>query len=62
MQPLGRKKIQMPDAKHKPKENGKHIPGWWEDIVGASIKRDRREAKMRIYHEGLYERGEINLC
>jgi hypothetical protein len=51
MQPLGRKKIQMPEAKHKPKEKGKHITGWWENIVTLSKKRARREAKEQILKE-----------
>ena len=51
MKPMGIKKIQMPDAKHKPKENGKHIPGWWENIVTPCKKRGRREAKEEIARE-----------
>lgn len=51
MQPMGRKKIQIPNAKHKPKKEGKHIPGWWEDIVYLCKKRSRREAKKHILQE-----------
>ena len=48
MEPMGRKKIQMPDAKHHPKESGKTTPGWWENVVVLCKKRARREAKEQI--------------
>lgn len=48
MQPLGRKKIQLPDAKHKPKDAGKHITGWWENIVNISKTAARFSAKKEI--------------
>ena len=55
MKPLGRKKIQMPDAKHKPKENGKNVTGWWENIVNLCKKRDRREARQDITERQRYD-------
>ena len=51
MQPLGRKNIQLPGAKHHPKENGKNIPGWWEDIAQDSKTSARMEAKREIRKE-----------
>lgn len=47
MQPLGRKKIQMPVAKWHPKECGKHIAGWWENICKVS----KRSAKFQVKRE-----------
>ena len=41
----------MPTAKWHPKENGKHITGWWENIVVLCKKRDRRNAKIEIKNE-----------
>lgn len=55
---MGRKKIQMADAKHHPKENGKNLIGWWEDEVYLCKKRDRREAKKEIEKELLFIEGE----
>lgn len=51
MQPLGRKPIQLPNAKHKPKCNGKNITGWWEDIGSENKKGDRMEVKRNISKE-----------
>ncbi|WP_415913351.1 hypothetical protein [Neptuniibacter sp. QD37_11] len=51
MQPLGRKKIKIPNAKHHPKENGAHLVGWWEVIAEPSKKRARRDAKKIILDE-----------
>lgn len=51
MEPLGRKKIQLANAKHKPKENGKNIPGWWEDIAQDSKTSARMKAKREINKE-----------
>jgi hypothetical protein len=48
MQPLGRKKIQLPDAKHDPKSKGKHIGGWWENIVNLSKTAARFKTKKEI--------------
>jgi hypothetical protein len=50
MQPLGRKKIQM-DAKWKPKENGKHLTGWWENIVKISKRAAKFKAKQEMNKE-----------
>lgn len=51
MQPLGRKKIQLPDAKHDPKYKGKHLGGWWENIVVLSQSAARFIAKKDIKKE-----------
>ena len=48
MKPMGRRKNRMQSAKHKPKENGKNLKGWWENVVSPCKKRDRREAKEEI--------------
>lgn len=45
MQPLGRKPVQLPNAKHKVKDNGKNIEGWWEDIGGENKAAERAHAK-----------------
>lgn len=51
MQPLGRKKIQMPDAKHHPKENGKHLVGWWENIVSPLKRSEKFKVKQDMLKE-----------
>lgn len=51
MQPMGRKKIKIPNAKHHPREKGKHITGWWENIVNLCKKRERQESQNEIQHE-----------
>jgi hypothetical protein len=51
MKPLGRKTVQFPNAKHHPKENGRNVPGWWEDVACPSKKRERRNIKQEIQNE-----------
>lgn len=51
MKPMGRKKIQMPNAKHKVTWHGKKLTGWWEDIVNLCKNRDRQLAKKEIEKE-----------
>lgn len=48
---MGRKKIQMPNAKHKVTWHGKKLTGWWEDIVNLCKNRDRQLAKKEIEKE-----------
>ena len=48
MTPLGRKNIQLPDAKHHPKDNGKNIESWWEDGHTDSNTSARMQAKRRL--------------
>ena len=47
MKPLGRKKIIHNSGKHKLKAQ-KQNPGWWEDIIEPSTRRDRQESKQQI--------------
>jgi hypothetical protein len=51
MQPMGRKSIQLPDAKHKPKDNGKNLIGWWEDMGSENKKAERQQSKKDIEKE-----------
>lgn len=48
MKPLGRKSIQMPGAKHKPKGNGKNIPGWWEFHEEGNKRADRQKVRLQL--------------
>lgn len=48
MQPLGRKSIQLPDAKHHPKFEGKNIRGWWEHICSENKKGERLQSKLKL--------------
>lgn len=48
MQPLGRKPIQLPDAKHHPKFEGKNIEGWWECICSENKKGERFKTKLKL--------------
>lgn len=48
MQPLGREPIQLPNAKHHPKFEGKNIEGWWEDRGDGSKTSARFKAKQDI--------------
>ena len=51
MRPLGRKTVQLPNAKSHPKENGKNIKGWWEDDHGDTNTSARMKAKRDIKKE-----------
>jgi len=48
MQPLGRKPIQLPDAKHHPKFEGENIKGWWEHICSENKKGERLQSKLKL--------------
>lgn len=62
MKPLGQKKIQLPDAKHHPKEKGKHLGGWWENIIEPSKTTDKQQAKKDIVYEINNIVGENIVC
>ena len=47
MTPQGRKKLIHNIGKHKLKAQKKN-PGWWEDIIEPSKRRDRQESKQQI--------------
>lgn len=52
MKPLGRKHFKQPSpCKHHPKEDGKNVPGWWEDVISPCNKRSRKDAKRDILKE-----------
>lgn len=51
MKPFGRKTIQIPNGKHHTKINGKHLIGWWENIVSLCKKRERQQVKVDIKRE-----------
>ena len=51
MKPMGQTNIQLPNAKHKIKDNGKNLVGWWEDIGFENKKGARQEAKREISKE-----------
>lgn len=51
MKPLGRKPIQLPGAKHHPKEDGKNVPGWWEDHHTDSNTSARQKVKKDIVNQ-----------
>lgn len=51
MQPLGRKPIQLPNAKHHPKFEGKNIEGWWEDGHTDSNTSARMKAKLKLLNQ-----------
>ena len=38
----------MPDGKHKCKDKGKKLTGWWEPICSENKKSERQEAKKDI--------------
>ncbi|MBD78238.1 MAG: hypothetical protein CL840_04730 [Crocinitomicaceae bacterium] len=48
MQPMGRKKIVLPGGKHRVKDHGKNIAGWWEDIAQPNKTSARMKAKTEI--------------
>ena len=48
MSPLGRKKIQIPAAKHHPKVRGKNVTGWWENIALDSNTSARMQIKLEL--------------
>lgn len=52
MQPLGRKNIQLPGAKHHPKVNGRNVNGWWEgDHHAVSKTSARMQSKRKLEKE-----------
>ena len=51
MQPMGRKNKQLPNAKHKIKDGGKNLVGWWEGICSENKKGERQKAKRDIKRE-----------
>jgi hypothetical protein len=59
VKPLGIKKINIPNAKHHPKESGKNVAGWWENIVNICKKRDRFIAKKNINDEIRQLKGDV---
>lgn len=50
MQPLGRKPVQIPDAKCHPKKNGKSVRAWGEQENGCK-KEDKQQTKREINKE-----------
>ena len=51
MQPLGRKSVQMPNAKNHPKEKGKNIAAWWEGFEWGNKNAEKEKAKKEIKKE-----------
>tara|TARA_R110000851_G_scaffold187318_1_gene337175 strand:+ start:63242 stop:63778 length:537 start_codon:yes stop_codon:yes gene_type:complete len=61
MQPLGRKSVQIPNAKHKPKSNGKNIDGWWVDIASENKAGEKQQVKKEIQCEIAQEHQMITI-
>ena len=51
MKPLGRKNQRTGDHKHRVKEDGKNIKGWWEDMIPPCKRADRQQSKRDVQED-----------
>lgn len=62
MKPLGRGLFKQQDCKHKPKDSGKNMVGWWEECITPSKAKDKTLAIKDVEKELDLMESEIGLC
>lgn len=62
MKPLGRGLFKQRGCKHKPKDNGKNMVGWWEECIAPNKTKDKKLTLKDIEKELDLMESEIGLC